>query len=98
MVKHIVFFRVQSDIYNKEQVIQDIIDILLPLKNKIPQIKFYELGINFADKKTAFDLALISEFNNAKDLEIYRKHPEHIKAVEKIKNFISETAVVDYEI
>jgi quinol monooxygenase YgiN len=97
MVKHIVFFKIKNDIKNKSQTANIIIDTLLPLKEKIPEIKFYELGMNFANKTTAFDIALISHFANRDDLDKYRNHPEHIKAAEKIKQYIAETASVDYE-
>ncbi len=98
MVKHIVFFKLKPEIKDKQQAAQQVINTLMPLKKLIPQIKHYELGINFAKRETAFDVALISEFENRKDLEAYRNHPLHRQAVEQIKSLISQTASVDYEI
>ena len=98
MVKHIVFFKLKDEIENKEQIAKQVIETLYPLKEKIKEIKFYELGMNFANKETAFDIALISHFDSRDDLDTYRSHPEHIKAVEKIKPYINKTASVDYEI
>ena len=98
MVKHIVFFKLRDDIKDKNKAVKYVINTLYPLKDKIDEIKFYELGMNFADKQTAFDIALISHFDNVDALSRYRNHSEHIKAVEKIKKYISSTASVDYEI
>ncbi len=98
MVKHIVFFKLKEDIQDKKQTTKHVIDTLLPLKDKIVVVKFYELGMNFASKETAFDIALISHFSSKEDLDHYRNHPEHLKAVEQIKPYISKTASVDYEI
>ncbi len=98
MVKHIVFFKLKPEIKDKQQAAQQVINTLLPLKKLISQIKNYELGINFAERDTAFDIALISEFENRQDLETYRSHPLHLQAVEQIKPLIAQTASVDYEI
>ena len=98
MVKHIVFFKLKEDIQDKKQAAKYVIDTLLPLKDKIDVVKFYELGMNFANKETAFDIALVSHFSSREDLDYYRNHPEHIKAVEQIKPYIAKTASVDYEI
>ena len=98
MVKHIVFFKLKDEIVDKEQVAKNVINTLYELKNKIAEIKFYELGMNFANRETAFDIALISHFDTREDLEKYRLHPEHVRAVEQIRPYISKTASVDYEI
>ncbi len=96
MVKHIVFFKIKES-FDKIVAAREIIETLSPLKDQIPQIKFYELGINFAERDSAYDVALVSHFDNKTDLDIYRNHPLHKQAVEKIKKFILQTAVVDYE-
>ena len=98
MVKHIVFFKLKPELKDKKQAAQQVVNTLMPLKKLIPQIKHYELGINFAERETAFDIALISEFETRQDLETYRSHPLHRQAVEQIKPLITQTASVDYEI
>ncbi len=97
MVKHIVFFKLKDNFEDKKTIAKIVIDTLLPLKDKIPEIRFYELGMNFANKQTAFDIALISHFDSREDLDKYRNHPEHIKAVNEIRKFLAQTASVDYE-
>ncbi len=97
MVKHIVFFKIKEDIADKNQAINKVIETLSPLAEKIPEIKFYELGTNFADRDSAFDIALVSYFNSKEDLDTYRNHDLHKQAVEIIKPYIGKTAVVDYE-
>ncbi len=98
MIKHIVFFKVAENITDKKQATEQIINTLSPLAQQIEQIKSYELGQNFSTSDSAFDVALVSVFETQEDLNKYRQHPIHIKAVEKIKPLISKTAVVDYEI
>ncbi len=98
MVKHIVFFRIKPEIKDKNAAIDTVIGELQPLAGQIPEIVSYELGKNFSDRETAFDIALVSEFASKQDLDTYRNHPLHKQAVENIKPYISQTAVVDYEI
>jgi hypothetical protein len=43
-------------------------------------------------------VALYSEFDNEKDLEIYQKHPEHLKVAEFIAKVRERRAVVDYHV
>jgi hypothetical protein len=41
---------------------------------------------------------LISEFKDMRDMESYRKHPEHVKAAEFIGKVQLERKVVDYTV
>lgn len=67
------------------------------LRNIINVVESYEIAIN--SKKTAYsyDLAIISEYNNWEDLEIYLNHPEHLKAIKLCSDIQKEKAVFDYE-
>jgi hypothetical protein len=54
------------------------------------------MGKQALPSSTAYDLAVVSSFENAEALERYRNHPDHIR----IKNLLAEIAdlaVVDYE-
>ncbi len=98
MVKHIVFFKIKSDFSSeqKKQAANQIVDILKKLPSIIDEIKYYEIGINISDRQTAYDVALISYFDNKNDLETYRFHQAHQQAVQKIKQLTESSCVVDY--
>ena len=64
----------------------------------IDELKFIEVGLNFNEKPSAYDLVLTSTFEAETDLDIYRLHPEHKKLMVFLKTVTSESAVVDYEI
>jgi hypothetical protein len=57
-----------------------------------------EVGINAVPSEAAYDVAIYSEFADKDDLEIYQKHPEHMKVVELVKAVASGRAIVDYMI
>jgi hypothetical protein len=66
------------------------------LKSKIKEVKYLEVGISTSDAADFYDMVLISEFKDIRDLESYRKHPEHVKAAEFIGKVQLERKVVDY--
>ncbi|MBN1339870.1 MAG: Dabb family protein [Bacteroidales bacterium] len=99
MIKHIVLIRLkQTDRQEiKEKNADKLKALLESLVSIIPEIKHLEVGKNSGTRNAAYDLALVTEFNNTADLDIYRNHPEHIKVLNFLKEITHDTAVVDYE-
>lgn len=100
MVKHIVLLRLK-EYENKTQKLENALALkkaLEGLKITIEQITSMEVGLNFNEKPSAYDLALIVTFQNEDDLQLYRMHPDHKKLMVFLKSVTEETAVVDYEI
>jgi hypothetical protein len=70
--------------------------MLKNLEKSIDSLVNMEVGINFSDRTTAYDLVLIADFNNEDDLNSYRVHPEHVNVLDFLKINADKTAVVDY--
>ncbi|MGC9341693.1 MAG: Dabb family protein [Bacteroidales bacterium] len=96
MIKHIVFFRFPG-IEDESTFLPEFKERIEELRNKIPEIAHIEAGLNFSDRETAFDIALVSEFNSREDLDTYRTHPDHLKLIDFLNQHERELAVVDYE-
>lgn len=96
MVRHIVFFKLKEN--NKSNNIELLKNELQGLKTKIEFIKNLEVGLNFNNGASAFDLSLIVDLATKDDLEKYRVHTEHQRVVEIIKEINDQAVVVDYEI
>lgn len=98
MLKHVVLFKLkeQAEGADKEQNARMLKAEIEALVGKIPQIRKMEVGINTVPSETAYDVALYSEFSDTGDLEIYQKHPEHMKVVELVKKVAAGRVVVDY--
>ena len=94
MVKHIVLFNLKAG--KKDESRAYVVKELESLSAKIQELDFLEIGTNFSDRKTAFDIILVSHFASKAALEIYKNHPEHVKVVQNIKPHIEKTAVCDY--
>ena len=99
MLKHIVMFKLKPFSSNeKKDRIMQLKDSLENLPALIPEIKFYEVGLNISKSPNAFDLVLISEFKDIKELETYKKHPEHQKVIDLVAEIKENIVVVDYGI
>ncbi len=94
MIKHIVFFRIKSE--KKEEDLENLKHMIENLKNTIPGILSIEAGINISPRETAYDIALVSEFENETALKEYAAHPEHQKLIARLHELNRELAVVDY--
>ena len=82
----------------KRNNVQILTSKLEKLPSKIEQIKLYEVNKNISSKKSAYDIILISEFENFEALDIYRTHPEHVKVLSVIKKVAKKSAFIDYEV
>ena len=96
MVVHIVMFKFSEQ--NKAQNIQKVKKELEALVDKIDELLFIEVGIDFNQSERAFDLSLYSTFDTKANLKKYAVHEEHLKVVEFIKEVTVESKVVDYEL
>ncbi len=91
-------FKLAGNTDSKPATIKTLKNKLELLKNKINEVLTLEVGKNISDRNAAYDMVLVTEFKSVDDLNIYRDHPDHIAVVEYIKETVSDTAVVDYEL
>lgn len=98
MINHVVLFKLNEyPEEEKKKVISEMKSELEGLKDKIKELKFIEVGVNYQLNSKSFDIVLLSHFNSLADLDVYRDHPEHLKVVDKIAGWASARAAVDYE-
>jgi hypothetical protein len=94
MIKHIVFFKLQSD---SSEIKQTLKDKLMSMQGKIEVLKNIEVGIDTNRSERACDVSLITEFNSKQDLKSYASNPIHLEIIKYIKSQNMVTSVVDYE-
>ena len=98
VIKHIVMWKLKDshEGMSKDECIAKIKQELEGLKSAIPEIKIMELGKNFNELPVSYDVVLYSEFESMEDLEIYQKHPEHVKVAKFIRQIRTDVALADY--
>lgn len=94
MITHIVLFKLKD---NSTESIEKARDILMDMKGKIPELNSIEVGIDVTHSDRSYDLALITKFASARDLEAYQVHPVHVKVAEYILSVRAFTVTVDFE-
>jgi hypothetical protein len=87
-----------ADGASREEILKILKVMLEGLRESISVVQKLEVGYNFNPSETAYDIALYSEFRSRDDLEIYQKHPDHIKVAEFVGSVRELRAVIDYEI
>ncbi len=99
MINHIVMFKLKEygSETEKRAVLNEIKSGLEQLPEKIEELKYMEVGLNYELDAKSFDFCLISHFVDIDGLNAYQVHPEHVK----VANFIRENAIaraaVDFE-
>ena len=98
MIKHIVLWKLKdyAEGASKAENIEKMKAMLEALPGKIPVLRALEVGVNHIPSEAAWDVALIAEFNSPEDLEVYQKHPEHVKVGEFVGKIRLERALVDF--
>ena len=94
MIRHIVLCKFRTSVSEEQR--RDVMNMLHTLGHSIPEVREWSVGRQALPSSTAYDVAIVSGFEDAGALERYRNHPNHIRT----KNLLSEIAdlvVVDYE-
>ena len=99
MIKHIVLWKLKdTEPSVKKSAARELKEALEGLRTQVPQLRVLEVGINFNPAETASDVSLYTAFDSQEDLDLYQKHPEHLKVVEVVKRLTVERRVSDYQI
>lgn len=99
MIKHIVMWKIKEDVdgNTKRESSNIVKDMLESLKGNIQEIVELNVGINILESDSSYDLVLDSKFKTVEDLNIYQKHPDHLKVGKDITKYVESRVVVDYE-
>lgn len=99
MINHVVLFKLKKydSQSEKQNVISAIEDALLSLLDKIGELKYIEVGINYELESKSHDICLITHFETVDHLDAYRIHPEHLEVAKLIGQHAVERAAVDFE-
>lgn len=93
MFTHIVLFKLKD---KSQETIQKIKKDLLELKEKIPLIKFMEVGIDVVHSERSYDIALYTKFDSLEDMKAYQAHPDHVKFSQYVSTVRESSVSLDY--
>jgi len=93
VITHVVFFKLKD---RSPNAIEKAAEVLRGLENKVPVIKSMEVGVDVVRSERSFDICLTVRLASLADLDIYQRHPEHVKVAEYIATVRDAVAAVDY--
>ncbi|MCX6461061.1 MAG: Dabb family protein [Actinobacteria bacterium] len=95
MIRHVFAWRIAPG-----QNHQEILDLLNTLPEKLPIIKYWEIGVHQGDPSdngAPWDGVLISDFESWDALDEYSNDAYHVSVVENLTPRFASRAVVDFE-
>lgn len=96
MINHVVLFKPKEfNLEEKNKVLTELQALLEGLKERIKEVKYIEVGLNYQIETKSYDMVLISHFETIEDLDQYRIHPEHLKVLKRINETTDLRAAVD---
>lgn len=95
MLYHLVLMKFKPEIEDAD------IDALEKAFERLPdiivEIQSYEFGRDIVRSERSYDFGLVSLFANMEALNRYREHPDHQKALARIKKMCADIVAVDFE-
>jgi hypothetical protein len=95
MITHVVLFQFKSE--GKEENVARAEDMLLSMVGKVDSLRHLEVGLNIVESERAFDLALVTRFDDLPGLMAYAEHPVHVEVKKFLATVVERSFVVDYE-
>ena len=100
MIKHIVMWKLEENAegntkLENAKIIKEKLEALVVI---IPEIVELEVGIDILGTNQSYDVVLVSIFKSLEELDIYAKHPEHLKVGEFVGKVRKDRVAVDYEV
>ena len=96
MIRHIVCFKLKD---NSQEACKKAQEILLSMKDNVPQVREISVGIDFLHSHRSYDLILQVTLDNRESLDAYQQDPYHVGVVKKHMHAVAESSVaVDYDL
>ena len=95
MVTHVVLmkFKPENQLPNLERARV----LLLDMMGKVACLRAIEVGLNCVPSERAFDLSLITRFDDLAGLHAYADHPVHVEVKKFLAGVLEKSHVVDYQ-
>jgi len=96
MIKHVVMWKLKEGV-DKAAGAALLKERLESLNGRIPGLLHLEVGIDFVQADTSYDVVLYSELESREALDVYQQHPEHQAVVPLVRELAASRVAVDYE-
>jgi diamine N-acetyltransferase len=91
---HVVLFRLKD---NSPENIEKTAVKLRSLAGNVPTLKSIEVGVNVVHLDRAYDIGIITRFDDLAAMEAYQVHPFHQEVLAYMKRVMETAVALDYE-
>lgn len=91
---HVVLFKLKD---NSAESVQATIDQLRSLDGQVPTLRSIEVGANVVASSRAYDIGLITRFDDLAGMEAYQVHPVHQEVLAYMGTVVERAVAVDFE-
>ena len=95
MVTHVVLMKFKAE--NQRANLEHARNLLLGMQGKVECLRYIEVGLNCVPSERAFDLSLITRFDDLAGLNEYADHPVHVEVKKFLAGVLEKSHVVDYQ-
>jgi hypothetical protein len=95
MITHVVLMKFLPT--NKDANMARAKQLLLGMVGKVSSLRQLEVGLNCVPSERAFDLALVTRFDDLTGLSAYADDPVHVEVKRFLGTVVEKAHVVDYE-
>lgn len=98
MIKHIALFKFKSfeNYQEKENYYNRLKEVFDGLDNRVPEIKFLQIGFDELKAESSYDFVVNVVLENIECLPAYMNHPEHLKAAAVVRERMIDKKAIDY--
>lgn len=98
MIKHIALFKFKAfdNSQEKETYYNRIREVFDGLDNRVPEIKFLQIGFDELEAESSYDFVVNVVLENIDCLPAYMNHPEHLKAGAVVREMMINKKTIDY--
>jgi hypothetical protein len=94
VVTHVVLMKFKSE--NQRANLEQARAMLLAMLGRVESLRAIEVGFNCVPSERAFDLSLITRFDDLAGLSDYADHPVHVEVKRFLSGVLEKSHVVDY--
>lgn len=91
---HVVLFKLKD---NRPEIVEQTAVKLRSLAGNVPTLNSIEVGTNVIESDRAYDLGIITRFDDLAAMEAYQVHPFHQDVLVYMKTVIKTAVSIDYE-
>jgi len=94
MITHVVLMKFKPE--DQRANLERARALLLDMRGKVASLRHIEVGLNCVPSERAFELALITRFDDLAGLNEYADHPVHVEVKRFLATVLEKSHVVDY--